>query len=188
MSHQQPATSNQKESTFLLKAKSYQLKASFGFTLIELLVVVSLVGMVMIATVGLLFSLIRSSHKSESLNQVNQAGNHALEVMSSMIRNAEEVSGTCGSGSSIGFQNPDGLTTTLLCDDAADQISSTSATTVYLISSDAGFNVDDCLFTCTAGTGNAPDSVAIQFGLTLGATPDTQASAMFATTASLRSY
>jgi prepilin-type N-terminal cleavage/methylation domain-containing protein len=171
------------------------LTSSKGFTLIELLVVVSLVGMVMVATVGLLFSVIRSSRKSESLNQVNQAGNHTLEVMSSMIRGSQEVTSGCSGGSlgSIQIKNPDGLDTILKCDLVNYKISSESAATteeVDLLSPAVGFDftLDTCSFTCTSGTGNAPDSVAIQFSLTLGGTPDNQASATFNTTASLRNY
>jgi len=161
-----------------------------GFTLIELLVVISLVGMVMVATVGLLFSVIRASRKSESQNRVKQAGSHTLELLSSMIRDAQEITSNCSGGSSgsIQIKNPDGLETTLECDEANGRISSSSADTVYLINQDAGFDLSGCSFTCTAGTGNAPDSVEIEFTLGLGETPDTQASATFTTTASLRSY
>lgn len=149
-----------------LNSKFLILDSGKGFTLIELLVVISLVGMIMVATVGLLFSVIRASRKSESQNRVKQAGSHALELLSSKIRNAQEITSACSgsSDSNVQIKNPDGLETILKCDLVNHKISSESAATsdeVDLLSSTAAFDftLDACSFTCTAGTGNAPDSV-----------------------------
>ncbi|OGD62568.1 hypothetical protein A2160_06005 [Candidatus Beckwithbacteria bacterium RBG_13_42_9] len=156
--------------------KDKSLKLQFGFTLIELLVIISLVGIIMMATVGLLLSILRGSRKSDALNTLKQNGNHVLEVMSSRIRNAKSM--TCG-GTTLTIINQDGRQTIYSCANGA--ISSNSAN---LVSTGAS----NCLFSCTVGGRGVPPNTSFQFTLTSSDTTIEGASSIFKATVSLRNY
>ena len=149
-----------------------------GFTLIELLVVVSLVGIIMVATVGLLLSVLRGSRKSEALSIVKQNGDHVLELISTRVRNARAIN-SCPGNTSLSVTNPDGGETIFSC--SGETISSNSA---VLVSS----GVSNCAFICNSGSRGVPASTTVQFTLTSGQSGVEQASTTFNTTVSLRNY
>ena len=148
-----------------------------GFSLIELLVVVGLIGVIMVFTVGLLFSILQASRKSEALTTVRQKGSHVLELISTMIRNATEI--TACSSTSLTITNYDGGSTTFNCSDSS--ISSNSA---VLLSS----GVSSCNFSCSFGERGIPDSATIELTLFSEGDLGDQVSLTFTTSASLRNY
>jgi len=168
-----PTTNNQQPTT-----KS-------GFTFIELLV--GMVVLIILVGVGgrLFFQIIRTESRSRNSTEVKQVGANALQVMSIMIRNAEEVSGS--SATSLSILNNDGDTTTFICEDLVpplfDRIASQSGVgTVYLTGSAINATCDN-FFTYTPGSAAKPGFVEINFTLT-----KEEASENFINTVSLRDY
>lgn len=147
-----------------------------GFTFIEILVVVALMGTIMLGTVGFLMAVLKTSRKSEATTGLKQAGDQALELISSIVRNSSSVA----------------------CNDELDVIRSDGVTEVFSCSGESlvsdvrgvliSSGVESCAFTCILGDGNMPDSVTIKFTLFSEGDPTTQASIDFETSVSLRNY
>lgn len=151
-----------------------------GFTLIEVLVVIFLLGVVMAIGVNLFFSILKGGSKAEIVKEVKQNGDYAISVMERMTRNAQSAS--CSDSSSVTIKNPDGWTTTFVCEDG--RIASNSGT--YLTSESV--TATGCTFSCG---GTTPEVVTISFTLSQKGTPvrvEERATANFQTKVSLRTY
>lgn len=62
-----------------------------GLTLIELIVTVALVGIIVLATSGILFGILKAQSKGEVNKEVKQNGDYVLSIMEGAIRNATLV-------------------------------------------------------------------------------------------------
>lgn len=174
-----------------------------GFTLLEILVTVSVLMIVGILLTQVFVTTIRTSTKSEIAKEVKQNGDFALDSMTRMIQNAQDVTTDCvdtGSvGSTITIKNIDGGVTTFECKSygnstasAVFRIASTSATSRYLTGPNVTLTGADCTnalnFTCTL-LPSSKKSVGISFSLAQKGTPRNlydQASEKFTTTVTLR--
>ncbi len=165
-----------------------------AFTLIELLVVMGVFLAVAAVVGGILFSTLRGSQKSTTIDTVRENGNFALGSMTKMIRQAQNVTypTNCFAPiptpvSRIELTPGDGSNTTIFtCDDTSKKIASNSSdlidtTRVNLISG-------SCSFICTQTAGQPP-SVRIKFRLSQAGTSsfsESQAALDFDTSVTLR--
>lgn len=82
--------------------------SSGGFTLIELLLYVSIVGVLLIS-VSMFFATTSDARiKNQSISEVNQQGNAALDLITQTIRNADSVTlpATGATGSALNLNVP----------------------------------------------------------------------------------
>ncbi len=154
-------------------------KYCLGFTFIELLV--GLVVLLILVGVGgrLFFQIIRTESRSRNSTEIKQVGANALQVISIMIRNAEEVSAS--SATSINILNNDGDTTTFAC--SSNRIASQSGVATVYLTGTAITATCANLFSYTVGSAAKPGFVEINFTLTKD-----EASEDFTNTVSLRNY
>jgi len=121
-------------------------KKIFGFTLLEMIVVAAVLGILSLLFTQILYMTIRTNTKTESLKNVKQNGDHALDVMTRMIQNAKTVDTDCydeyestkyatGSVTVVGW---DGGSSRLECveDGTTARIASVSSGTQYLTGED----------------------------------------------------
>ncbi len=170
-----------------------------GFSLLEVLVSVGIIAFLGTTLTQILFSITRSSAKTEVLKDVKQNGEFSLQLMERYIRNARTITSTCtASGTSLdslSFVNPDGGTTSFYClsDGKAIRIASSSASGVQFLTSNsvtlgASCATSSLVFVCTASD-DVPKSIHISFQLAQIGTPVDQfekAGANFQTTILLR--
>lgn len=179
-----------------------------GFTLLELLIVAVILTLLSVVVVQVFLATMRTNSKSEVVQDVKASGDHAIEMMSRMIQNAQSVQAPVSPASCDGtpidtvtFLNQDGGQTTLSCIESGGiaRIASVSASqTVYLTGTNVtlvdstgatGVCANHALsFSCLA-TGGLPISVSIAFTLKQsdnGASVFTAASSPFQTTVVLR--
>jgi type II secretory pathway pseudopilin PulG len=175
-----------------------------GFTLLETLISIGIISTVGILIAQVFFATTRSNTKTEVLKDVKQNGEHAIEVISRMIRSSINVETTClTTGStltSLDIRNQDGNITTIGCalDNSVTRVASTSATGVtpeFLTSSNVTLGGASCVdisqslsFLCTSYPDQAP-KIVVSFRLSQKGTPADQfekASAVFQTTVSPR--
>lgn len=155
-----------------------------GFSLMELLVGIAILGIVSVITVNLFLTNLSNKSKMEAQMIVKQNGNQVLQVISTLIRNAQSVSCT---SSSTTITSPDGGTTTFSCNSIScpTRIASNSACLTT-----SSLNLPSCSFTCDTSSSSKPTTVKVQFTLSKGSTTDikTYSSQNFSTTISLRKY
>lgn len=170
-----------------------------GFTLIEILVSLGLISLVGVLIAQVFFTSVRTSVKTEILQETKESGDFALDVMARMIRNAASVTTVCSSSgtttSSLTILNPNSFTTTFGCAIVGDaaRIASVSATKTEFLTSESVTLGADCpasslSFVCTA-LDNGKTSVKISFSLAQKGTPVSQfekASTAFQTTVTTR--
>lgn len=154
----------------LSRGLSKQSRSQAGFTLIELLVVVS-ISVVLLSTVSAFFmSFIVGSSKAIFEQKAKNDGEHAMERMSFIIRNARKINTGCTAGlTSLELENGDGGITVLGSDNG--RIASTSSTTgkIYYLNSDfaALDPANTITFNCYEGE-NRQNYVEIYFKLKRG--------------------
>lgn len=159
-----------------------------GFTLIEIIVVVGVLIIIMTVGVTSFLNVLRSSTKSNTATLVKQNGDHALSIMSRMIRNARElVTYDEVEGKELTIKNPDGQQTTFSCRDEELDIASNGASLI-----ESGVKIVDCSYVFDiqrSDTGLKPDVVIIVFTLEQtgdGLRSEEQVSIGFKTTVVLR--
>jgi prepilin-type N-terminal cleavage/methylation domain-containing protein len=145
-----------------------------GFTLIELLVVVTLSIMLMLAASSLFFMFLISSTKAGAVQRVKNEGEHALDQMAFLLRNALELeTNSLGQKcqedmSEITFTSLDGGITTLSSEtdsDGFDKIASNSGQ--YLTSGGVEL-LSGPEFDCVESSDGASQYVTITFILRKG--------------------
>ena len=73
----------------IFKMKS--LKQNNGFTLIELLVAVSIFAIVVMITMSVLVSMVKSSNKARMLNRIRDDGTRVMEDIEREVKSADEI-------------------------------------------------------------------------------------------------
>lgn len=165
-----------------------------GFTLIELLVVMGVFLAVATVVGGILFSTLRGSQKSTTIDEIRHNGNFAITTMTKMIRGAKNITypTNCLAPTptpvvEVRLTPADGSSTTIFtCDNTNKTISSNSASLLDMtrVSLVAG----SCSFTCTQLSGQSP-TVRVKFSLSQSGTSsfvESQAVASFDTSVTLR--
>ncbi len=89
----------------LLRATSYELRATRGFTLVEMIVAVALFAVVMLVSVGALLSLTGANHKAQALQSVMNNLNVSLDGMVRAIRMGTDYNGSHGCIGNLGGPN-----------------------------------------------------------------------------------
>jgi Tfp pilus assembly protein PilW len=79
-----------------------------GLTLIELLLYVVIVGLLLLSLAGMYAEVLGSRVKSQSIAEVNQQGQQAMDTITQTIRNATAVTapGTAASGATLMLTTP----------------------------------------------------------------------------------
>ena len=178
------------------------MKKNKGFTLIELLVSVAIISGLGVLLAQAFFTTSRSNTKVERLTDVKQNGEYALAVMERMIRNARTLTASCTSDGSqatpsAAIVNPDGMTTTFMCemDGSISRVASiSSAATEYLTNNavtlgGTSCDTDSLVFYCTS-IAQVPRSLKVTLQLSQKGTPADQfekASTTFQTSIGIRS-
>lgn len=167
-----------------------------GFTLIELLVVMGVFAAVSAVVGGILFSTLRGSQKTTTLDEVRQNGNYVMSFMSKQIRSARNIdvpsncwlTPTPTPGEQLKFTPQTETTqTTLKCDDAQKTI--TSNNTSLLDTTKVSLVTGSCSFTCTQTSNSQPPTIKIKFRLSQSGTStftESTASVDFETSITLR--
>ena len=152
-----------------------------AFTLIELLVVIAIFLAVSVVAGQTLFSSLRGSDKTTTLDQVRQNGNYAMNVMTKTIRNAKSAS--CPNATSVKIVAQDNSETTFAC---GTNITSNG---LNLLNPDATtVAANTCSFTCVQAAGQ-PTTVQIKFTLNEAGTTsfiEKKATVPFETSVTLR--
>jgi prepilin-type N-terminal cleavage/methylation domain-containing protein len=161
-----------------------------GFSLIEMLVVVALFAIISMAAVSLFFSTIVGSNSVDAQAVIKENGNYALDIMSYMIRNAQQIT-ACSAGS-LTILNRDGGSTQFYVA-PTNQIASNSAARLLTTSNvrvDPAEIANPSFFTCTPAVN--PTTVTIKFNIRKGnpATDNARdiVTQTFGTTVGLRRY
>lgn len=178
------------------------LKTGAGFTLIELLVSVAIISGLGVLLAQTFFTTSRSNTKVERMTDVKQNGEYAIAVMERMIRAARSLTASCSSDGSVAtpsaaIVNPDGMTTTFMCemDGSISRVASiSSAATEYLTSNavtlgGTSCDTDSLVFYCTS-IAQVPRSLKVTLQLSQKGTPTDQfekASTTFQTSIGIRS-
>ncbi|MDO8451442.1 MAG: prepilin-type N-terminal cleavage/methylation domain-containing protein [bacterium] len=173
---------------------------NLGFTLVELLVAVGIIGILSSVISQVFFTTTRTNSKSDILTSAKQSGDFALDVMTRLIRSATGVTTDCAAGAgftsdAISILGPDNAITTFEClaDSGSLRIASTSASSVFLTSTNVALTGTSCSndslrFTCVT-SGGVPRSVRISFTLSqVGVPPDqyNQTAVPFQTSVTIR--
>lgn len=166
-----------------------------GFTLIELLVVMGVFLAVSAVVGGILFSTLRGSQKTTTLDEVRQNGNYAISTMTKSIRAAKSIDSptNCTAPTptpvqQIMFTPQTGSQTTFKCDYASIPKTITSNNNSLLDTTKVALVEGSCSFTCTQVSGQPP-TIKIKFGLSqVGTTIFTEQTAAvdFETSVTLR--
>ncbi|HZZ98844.1 MAG TPA: prepilin-type N-terminal cleavage/methylation domain-containing protein [Candidatus Saccharimonadia bacterium] len=167
-----------------------------GFSLIELLVVVALFAIISIAAVSLFLSTLRGSNVTNASAVIKQTGNYALDVMSYMVRDAQQITGCDSVAGTLTLLNRDGGTTQFFINNT-NQIASNSAA-ASITTNNVRVNPSDsdlagtlpAFVTCSPAVN--PTTVTIRFVIrkgTKGVDNDTDiVTQTFGTTVGLRRY
>jgi prepilin-type N-terminal cleavage/methylation domain-containing protein len=105
-----------------------------GFTLIETLVSTGLIAIISTTVAVIMFVLLRSVSKAQSIKEVKESGEAALSIIERSVHDAVDLQ-SCGVNLLV-VNNRDGSTTSFYCDPGNQQIASDSATGVMYITSD----------------------------------------------------
>lgn len=151
-----------------------------GYTLIEILVSIGILAIAAVLIVQVLFTTMHANTKTQILSDTKQNGSFALDVMSRMVRSAQLVQTSCGSGittaSSVQLTNADNTQTIFKClsDGSSARIASVSGTGVisYLtagtvtVSASGGSTCNDSslAFSCPPASG-IQSSLTVAFTL-----------------------
>jgi len=84
----------------MIKANNYRLSTKRGFTLIELLLYISISGVIFLTGSILLFLILQSRVKNQTVAEVEQQGIQVLQLISQAIRNAENINSPLAGSSS----------------------------------------------------------------------------------------
>ncbi len=174
-----------------MNQKSAIRKHHRGFTLIEVIVVLGIFAVIS-AMVPLIFSsILKNTNKSYLSGIVRQEGSYAVSVMESLLRNAEDVSGSCQTGmTSLKILDNGGQESEFICVDAGlagGYIASNSArlTTTKV-------KLSDCSFNCESFGESLPKKIGIDFTLSQAAegtlSPENSFSMTFQSTVSIRNH
>lgn len=157
------------------------MRRETAFTLIELLVVIGVFLAVAAVVGGILFSTLRGSQKSTTIDTVRENGNFALSTMTKTIRGAKSVTwarsgGGCpspgirASGEYLDILSQDNQTISFQCGTvlSPDDIGYFTSSWASLINT-AAVKIGSCSFTCTKAEGEPP-VVKIKFTLTQAGT------------------
>lgn len=144
-----------------------------GFTLVELLIVTAITLIIMLTASVLFMTFLISNSKINSAQLVKQEGQHALQQMEFLLRNAIELlpntaDQECQVGmSEIKFRSIDGGITTLAKEDdnGKDKIASNSG--IYLTSQAVDIT-EGPTFDCTQDTDESHPYIDITFTLRKG--------------------
>jgi prepilin-type N-terminal cleavage/methylation domain-containing protein len=152
-----------------------------GFTLIEVLVVTSLTVMIMLTASALFMTFLISGAKTANLQLIKQEGDHAMNQMAFLLRNAIALHPnaavppqTCASNmTQIVLESLDGGITTLgsandTTDNDATKLASSSATQSQFLTSSAVQIVEGPTFDCTDVADGTGSYVTISFKLRKG--------------------
>lgn len=171
---------------------------SKGYTIVELLAVVAILVIISGVVTGILYSTLRGSNKSRISTDITQNGNYAISVIAASIIDARSVTQVGGvnisdctaspSGTSITLRRISGGLTTFSCSNGT--IASNSASLIN--SEDVTVEPNTCFFYCSQLSSDpyAIPIVGVTFKLTekkMGL-PESQSSAIFSTSVSLRNY
>ena len=198
----------------IIRNSLFIIRKSDGFTLIELLVVILVIFSVGVLIVSVLFSALRGTNKTNTIDTVRRNGNSAITQMSRMIRYAQSFNGVSTSTdpsvyitdctvraptptptptqySNVNITSFDGGQTIFSCPPSASTIASISATTSVSLIDTSSVDVSNCYFTCSQDSIISPPNIGINFTLTQKNTSnffENKASASFQTSVSVRNY
>lgn len=151
----------------------FHLSSHGGFTLIELLTVMVVFVSVSGIVVAILFSALRGTNKTNTVDVVRQNGNYVISQMTKMIRFAKKLESTCNPTlTSIAIKNlDDGQTIFSCCSTLPATIASSSgtenctpATRTSLLNTNAVALVS-CSFTCNRTDVSDMPIIGINFSL-----------------------
>ena len=123
------------------------MKKKAGLTLIETLVATSLIAIISTTVAVIIFVLLRSVSKAQSIKEVKESGEAALSVIEKSVRDAIDLQ-SC-SGPLLIVNNRNGGTTSFYCDSDTQRIASYSASegTIYLTSNKVSCSAFACSYT-----------------------------------------
>lgn len=171
---------------------------SKGFTLIELLVVMGIFLAVSAVAGAILFSSLRGSEKTATLDQVRQNGNYALSVMTKLIRNAKTLdyptSASCLNSTTVAeikFTPQDGSNQTIFrCNEMIDGLPTIASNGSSLLDTkQVSLIPNNCSFICVQTSGAQPPNLKIKFTLSEAGTTtfvEKKATVPFETSVTLR--
>jgi len=167
-----------------------------GFTLMEMLVVTAILALVAGVAISLITSVIRSYHKSNILNRLQETGSQVLAVIEGRVRGASQINwGTCnGSGNlTITYDNQPIVFSCSSCGVAESNgyiaMSVDGAASQPLTSNNAasGVNVSALSFTCDSSTGEVIINLSLEQPTGLSGRLENRASLNFSKTVVARS-
>jgi len=170
------------------------IKFSKGFTLIEILVAIGIFVTISTVVVGVLFSTLRTSRKSEVLLNLKQNGDTALVQMVANIRYAKSLDDPVSCvipktqpSITVTSSSDDGSTTYSCPADPTFPISSNSAALIDTSS----VLVRSCSFSCTQTADGNPPTITIKFTLDSAVSAgfvETTGSIPFQTSVTMRNF
>ncbi|MBI5123614.1 type II secretion system protein [Candidatus Roizmanbacteria bacterium] len=176
------------------KSSMKQFSIQKGFTLVELLVAVGVFVTISNVVIGVLFSTLRASRKSEVLLNLKQNGDTALTQMVANIRYAKSlddpiscVTPVTQMSITVTSSSDDGQTTYSCPMDPTFPIASNSAALIDTSS----VLVRSCSFTCTQTADGNPPTITIQFILDAALSAgfvETTGSIPFQTSVTMRNF
>ena len=147
-----------------------------GYTLIELMVVVGIIGILMMAVIGVFLTSVRGSSSAKLEAKIKRQGDYAISLMERNIRSASGQP-DCGSGVGVAFVAGNGLAKSYGFD--AQRRTIVDQQNEPLLGTDV--EVTSARFTCQGL------SVGIEFELTAGGNMGKNVSQRFATMVTIRS-
>lgn len=97
-----------------------------GTSIIELVVVIGLISLLSLAMSAIMLTTIVSSNRVRRLTQIKQAGDHAINQIQTLVRNARYIDDCDQDNDTLTTVNPDGNTTIVMLEN--DQLASNSGT------------------------------------------------------------
>lgn len=163
-----------------------QKEINLGFSLIEMLVVITIFGILTIVSTQAITSSLRGAKKSESLGEVRENVEYALNTIERQLRNAQSC--TPGTSFSLQFVDENGAARSFNCLNGLNGYLALGAT--RLTSSKVNINCQTTpVFTCSAIVPNVPQSVTITLKGTYAAVQGAEGATITETTrVLLRTY
>lgn len=155
--------------------KRTQRMSSEGFTLIELLLYVSIVG-VLLMSISMFFAMMSDARiKNQSISEVNQQGNAALELITQTIRNADSITTPAvgATGTALNINVPTANRSPTIFD-----LSGTSTIMGYNTDGGSTDTSNSNFINATKFTASATGTVSTLYamiGVTIGASPNNKA-------------
>jgi prepilin-type N-terminal cleavage/methylation domain-containing protein len=110
--------------------------SSRGFTLIETLITTGLIAIVSVTVATIMFVLLRSVSKAQSIKEVKESGEAALAVIEKSIHDGVDVDlNSCPAGQ-LSIEERNGDITSFYCDSGNQRIASNSAGGTMYITGD----------------------------------------------------